>query len=337
MGHWRRPIFADLVNASLVGWWRVVHEHLSASDRALFEKATGVAFSTLVNDDRWAGMRKPIMRRIMGIDKVVAHPLNDLGLHVLRALVSERITDKLRLARGSSRHPQYQRFMEDGILVLRNVENSSAALEGVFDSRHVERLLRMVSGFRKLEADSFTPWATHVHETADPQFYAHVDTYHPTWKIFVFQRTTINNGPLHYVRGSHRATVGKLRWLYNRTRALTSPRMTAVPPVNDATGPFSDASHGFHDSLRVVGFDPAVARYLPGESFGRFGFEPPSPVLAGEGMTLVVVDVSGIHFRGHAPPGAQRVGAIFAGKGGGCNGCIPRKNPFFCQTLTETC
>ena len=86
MGHWRRPIFADLVNASLVGWWRVVHEHLSASDHALFEQATGVAFSTLVNDDRWAGMRRPIMRRIMGIDKVVAHPLNDLGLHVLRLL-----------------------------------------------------------------------------------------------------------------------------------------------------------------------------------------------------------------------------------------------------------
>ena len=171
----------------------------------------------------------------------------------------------------------------------------------------------------------------------DPQYYMHVDTYHPTWKIFAFQRTPLERGPLHYVYGSHASSEGKLRWLFNRTRTLLSNRQTPAKAI-DAIGPFSDRTHGFHPSLRVVGFEPAKrARGVPDETFRRFGFADPTPIVAGDGMTLVVVDVSGLHFRGWAEPGTRRIGSGFAGKGGGCLMCIPRKSPLHCERLPADC
>lgn len=223
--------------------------------------------------------------------------------------------------------------------VFPDVQNVSSTLNGLFHARdrQVEGVLRMVSGFRHLGADSFGEWSEHTHFAMDPQFYMHVDTYHPTWKIFVFRRTTLEQGPLHYVYGSHRNGEGKMRWLFNRTRLLLSARDTPIKTI-EATGPFSDATHGFHPSLRVVGFEPTRrAQGLPAATFSGYGFAEPTPIVAGEGMTLVVVDVSGLHYRGWAAPGTVRVGAGFAGKGGGCLVCIPRKNPFRCAREPDDC
>ena len=141
--------------------------------------------------------------------------------------------------------------------------------------------------------------------------------------------------------GSHRCNEGKLSWLYNRTRNLLTTKQTPTKTI-EAGGPFSDATHGFHPSLRVVGFEPTQhatkrAQGLPGATFRGFGFPSPTPIVAGEGMTLVVVDVSGLHFRGWAKPGTQRHGSGFAGRGGGCLMCIPRKNPFHCEKLPPDC
>ena len=284
--------------------------------------------------DRFADARKD-----HGINKIVAHTLNARGFHVLRSLLSERMADHVRRARGGAAHPLYDRFMNDGILIFRDVQNVSATLDGLFDAGdgQVENVLRMISGFKRLGASKFVDWSVHTHFAADPQFYMHVDTYHPTWKIFVFRKTALEQGPLHYVYGSHRSTEGKLSWLFNRTRSLLSTRQTPTKTF-DATGPFADETHGFHPSLRVVGFEPTLReRGLPDAGFRRFGFANPTPIVAGDGMTLVVVDVSGLHFRGYAEAGATREGSGFAGKGGGCLLCIPRKNPFHCATLPPDC
>ena len=329
-------------NASLTELRRLAELHLTPSDRETFAAVTnGESVANLLGDPSWHKTNARTLSKIMGIHKVVAHPLNARGLHVLRSLLSERMADHVRRARGSTAHPLYERFMKDGILVFRDVQNVSSTLDGLFAARdrQVEGVLRMVSGFKRLGADSFVDWSTHTHIRTDPQFYMHVDTYHPTWKIFVFQKTTLDQGPLHYVYGSHRNSLGKLRWLYNRTRTLVSNRDTPTKTY-EALGPFSDATHGFHPSLRVVGFEPPAWRQkgvIPGASFRGYGFADPTPIVAGEGMTLVVVDVSGLHFRGYAEAGTTRVSAGFAGKGGGCLVCIPRKSPFHCANLPPDC
>ena len=325
-------------NATIGELQRMARTHLSANDLALFEHVTGGSVDSLLHDPAWQRTGRRTMQRLMGINKVVAHQLNARGLHVLRSLLTERITDHMRHTRGSTAHPLYERFMAEGILVFHDVQNISRTLEGLFSAndRQVERLLHMVSGFHALGANSFTEWEEHTHFATDPQFYMHVDTYHPTWKIFVFRQTRLEHGPFHYVYGSHRNGAGKLRWLFNRTRSLTTNRMTANKAV-DATGPFADSTHGFHPSLRIVGFEPARNARLPEAGFHRFGFAPPTPVIGGDGMTLVVVDVSGLHFRGWALPGVRRMGSGFAGKGGGCLMCIPRKSPWRCEHLPHDC
>ena len=45
-------------------------------------------------------------------------------------------------------------------------------------------------------------------------------TFHSVVKVWVYPANiTAADGPLLFVRGSHRASPGKLEWLYRRTRA----------------------------------------------------------------------------------------------------------------------
>lgn len=166
----------------------------------------------------------------------------------------------------------------------------------------------------------------------------HVDTFHPTWKVFIFRDVSAEQGPLHYILGSHRNTESKMRWLFNVTYHIRSTRGLRKPL--ERLGPFSQRTHGFHPSLRVIGFDPSRPRPTPAESrtpLSAFGFAEPKPVGLGHGSTLVLVDVSGFHFRGRAAAGVERTASSFLGHGGGCLTCIPRKSPFHCETLPPDC
>ena len=162
---------------------RISDAHLRPEDLALFERVTGGSVAALLRHETWQKTSRSTMKKIMGINKVVAHPLNAYGLHALRSLLSERIADHVRKSRGFSvNHALHDRFMRDGILIFPDVQNASSTLEGLFaaNDREVERVLRMVSGFKRLGADGFTSWDAHTHVVTDPQYYMHVDTYHPS-------------------------------------------------------------------------------------------------------------------------------------------------------------
>ena len=60
-----------------------------------------------------------------------------------------------------------------------------------------------------------------------------MDTFIPSWKVFVFSRTSHEQGPFHYVVGSHRNTEGRLRWLFERSRALVNASRCASLPRDD--------------------------------------------------------------------------------------------------------
>jgi hypothetical protein len=204
----------------------------------------------------------------------------------------------------------------------------------------VERLLRMASGYERIEASAFTGWKTHTHFAHDEQFYMHVDTYQPSWKVFVFPPTALEQGPFHFVFGSHRNTEGRLRWLYERSRGLlnaSSMRLNDSSPERARSGPYLDATHGVAGSSRFEGFDPEAGDGPSAASLRSFGFGTPTPIATMQGITLVIADTSGLHYRGFAAAGMQRTSARLAGSGGGCGGCIPRKNPFFCEPLPQEC
>ena len=354
---------------------RLADEYLRDADRERFRQATGTDVDGLLRiSGQWVqasidsvGAERTFVRAFMSNCALYAHELNAYGLHVLRALMWSRLYDSQRQARGSHRHPMWHAFSRDGILIVPRF-NANLMRNQRSIAKPVLELLRMVSGLTHVPAQ-WKDYATLTHVSGDPQFYMHVDTLHPTWKVFVFAGGTERaSGPFHYVNGSHGAhATGKLRWLFERTRAHT--RVVAAqqqgsglaytmeeaassqgsasmlhrgsaqerwkpPPIS---GAYADATHSagvVPAAIRVVGFDPALppASAAATSLLAPYNLPAPQPVLVPRGAppTLVIADTSGLHFRGFAPPGTRRLSATIDGIGGGCRGCIPRVNVFKC-------
>ena len=129
---------------------------------------------------------------------------------------------------------------------------------------------------------------------------------------------------------------GKLRWLHHRSRHLlneTSMKRIGALKMR-SVGPFTEvrprrsllasrrctytwvardvgqATHGFDGSLRFLGFDPIRGIPSAVTSLGEYGFKPPTPITVADGLMLVVVDTSGLHYRGYARPGELNVNLL---------------------------
>ena len=127
--------------------------------------------------------------------------------------------------------------------------------------------------------------------------------------------------------------------------------MPRLAPLHYPPGPYSETTHGFEGSMRVVGFDP-FDDANSSKILADLGFPRDAPVVAPEGTAdeflVVVADTSGLHARGRAEPGRRRIQMLphiaklprlgvreplpwLGGQrvGGGKN-CSPRKNVFHC-------
>ena len=337
---WTLAAYLDAAKASL-----------QPADHANFAEATGSTVAQLLELVAAAELQQPgpLLRNLTSSVKLMLHPLNAYGLHPFRSLIAERLNDRLRatspLAADVSVEPLVHRFRSDGVVMMPialepaspqahgkvkpQAHGKMAGLRVRLDSR-VQRLMRAISGWQQ-------PWFStdaggvllgqHTHFDGDIQHYAHVDTHSQCLKAFAFPPgTVVAHGPFHYVNGSHRNTVGELRWLFDRTRHLTGdePIASSLPMRHLASNaqigpsglPFSDWSHGVHESIRFEGVVPQGPP--PGRDwaydFGRYSFPPPRPMLPTAGTTqatLVIADTAGIHFRGWAPAGTMRQQAGF--------------------------
>eukprot|EP00966_Prymnesium_polylepis_P332379 7387885-Prymnesium_polylepis.1 len=346
-------------------WRSAVESILEPGDYELFARASGTQIEAILGDPAW---RQPEsdeqLRRIMGNEKFVPHPLNAKGLHALRALLAERATRRrrARLRQTAAMRPLFERLDADGLVVVPGIRNASQLTRGkaanltptsphpaqlpVGGRSYLADLFRMASGFRHLDLEGFDDWERLVHHSADSQRWMHADTFLPTWKAWIFEPAPLVRGPLNYVRGSHRNTEGKLRWLFNRTRQYVSqqavdrvanPRVTAKRMP--ALLPYSDATFGFDPAIRFEGFKPGggLRQARAHEAALReFGFAPPTPVITGSGWTLVLADTSGLHFRGWAAEGVVRTSSVLRSSLRG-EDFLPRKNVFYCEQVPEEC
>lgn len=326
-------------NASVKELRRLIGKHLAPSDVEMFEKATGSSISMLlgkINDETASAA--------MSNSKMVGHELNKYGLHPLRALLSERLTNSLRNKRAKSwsRTPELADIISTaistGIVVfpLSRPLDSCNSLQ--FDDGMILKVLHGISGYRDVHATRISEYTEFTHSSKDEQYYMHVDTFFPTWKVFIFApNTTVSSGAFHYVRGSHRNTEGKLRWLYDRTKTWTKDRPFKELDKSQL-GPFSDNLHGYEGSIRMLGFNPPKGVVEEGNSLGSYSFGSPEPITVGDGYgSIVIADTSGLHYRGYAAPGAKRTAARIMSSGGGCGGCVPRLNPFRCDSYAKEC
>jgi FkbM family methyltransferase len=355
---------------------QLVDRYISTDDRRAFEAATGTSVTRLLEltsaeiaqgslcKASWEESTD-LLTVIMGTDRLVFHRLNRYGLHPLRALLSERILDEARNKLDQTHPPDQRSLVErmktDGILIIPHIDKLlNTSVERLYTARdgYVARLFESISGYSqpccgrggdmkgkgaKMSSPrggvftSVRPFVFHHHDT---QIYMHTDAYNPTWKVWVFARTTMNEGPFHYVYGSHRNTEGKLRWLFERTSKLSSRAVIQNQTGNANHGPFREHTHTFQSALRFLGFDPAAPLDTTSAAeLRRHGFPQPTPIVTKPGgLTLVIADTSGLHYRGVPRHGAAaRYASRFNSLGGGCGYCIPRKNPFMCALHPSAC
>lgn len=354
-------------DADLHGWWysdvaptfdtldAAAAAHLRPADAAAFEKATGSTVAAMLDGARRAAhavttsdplpcASAPV---VLSTKKVVPHPLNARGFHTFRALVATRVMhDVVAKGAGDWRH----RLLRDGY-----VAEEFAGLDGQ-NRLPVEIAAKLEALFRRnFSTATQSGWERAASIPQDKQHYLHVDTYLPTYKAWLFYNVTAADGPFAYVRRSHHASVHKLRWLFERTRHLTSmqamPR--ASPDIYAARGPFAEATHGYEASLRFAGADPDD-EVATATALRAAGFDRPT-LFTSPGALVVVADTSGLHARARQAPGHVRTQLLpplpllprlppadppreVRGEavGGGRN-CAPRRNVFHCASHALQC
>ncbi len=115
---------------------------------------------------------------------------------------------------------------------------------------------------------------------ADPQKNLHSDTFHPTMKAWFFlDDVTSDKGPFNYVPGSHRLTMGRLKWEYERSVNIHQQADTYSK---------RGSMRASDDDLKTMGYGPRRAVTV-------------------KKNTLVVADTHGFHCRGQAQKNASRL------------------------------
>ncbi len=261
-------------------------EQLTEADRELLFNITGTPVSSLI--EKLLDQPSETIRKVLSHERFVNLPeLNVMGLHLLRCVLAERVADARRRKRGYEKHPDYETFMRDGILVKDFNRVSDQDLKNI---------MTMVSGLDERELPPLK-WVHRPvkHMAGDAQYQMHVDTFHAAYKIWLYKAPTpVESGPLNYVKGSHRNTEGKLRWLYS----------VSLPPAMHI---LKEPSIRLNEEETEMGFEKRQAMATPANTF-------------------VIADTSGFHARGLAKPGTIRDAMRIEGP---YDGGLPRKNPFF--------
>ncbi|CAE7521405.1 unnamed protein product, partial [Symbiodinium sp. CCMP2592] len=298
--------------------WRV-ERFLTAADRALLTRvvqdagtAEGDVFAQLVEGLQKLGGCE--LNEVLSASRFVPHPLNALGLHLLRSLLAERMADARARDRGYDKHPDYPTWSRQGLL-MKDLDDPKLG-----GDKGVQQLLRMVSG-EESEGIPELPlrWQARnvtVQETPDPQSQLHIDTFAPIVKVWVFQDppgVSLEEGPLLFSQRSHRNSEAKLRWMHayaqepaSEARAEPSFRLRGCAAAAKAAADFVQAVEG-HLVLEAAA---AAQPVLP---------------LPGVRRTLVLADTSALHARGTGVPGRVRSSWRQAGDN---DGGLKRLNPY---------
>jgi hypothetical protein len=155
------------------------------------------------------------------------------------------------------------------------------ALRALLDREDLVALFHYVASFRTTPLHYVQAIVSHDGSNeADPQEALHADSFHSSLKAWLFLNPVAGDeGPLTYVRGSHRLTPERLDWEHHRSMA--DPRAI--------------------DRLSARGSPRVAAQDLAAMGLG----EPEALTVSGN--TLVVVDTLGFHARGASNRPGERV------------------------------
>jgi len=297
----------------------LVHHYLSKSDAGMLQQVTGTLLVELVAR-LVAAAAEPIpelqgtylIDAVLSAVRFVPHELNAVGLHLLLVLLAERMADKRRSLVSSPKLAATLReqWVRNGFLRLDYDEYTTTRGTG---NEKLNEVLRMASASSLPRTDIEFVMREVSHVAGDPQYALHQDTFHSAVKLWVYPRNlTLAHGPLHFSRGSHRASDGKFAWLYGRTKAND---LEVIREPSLRFDPNWQAGTALADGLAALALEPALP-VLP---------------LPNSRQTLIIADTSGLHCRGEAAPGVSRHALRPAGAVN--DGGVMRLSPF--RAITE--
>ncbi len=170
-----------------------------------------------------------------------------------------------------------QRFLIDEAIMAQR-----PALDQLFKHKRLDRLLKYCGARNKKSLYYAQVIKNGVRSAAeDPQKNLHSDTFHPTLKAWLFLAdVTPDDGPLTYIPGSHRLTLARLKFEYQRSLSVL-------------THPDGYSEKG---SMRLKAADAM-----------QLQLQLPAPIaFCVPANTLVLANTHGFHARGQALPGRCR-------------------------------
>ena len=275
----------------------LINKFITTEDKNLVSEITGTDFEKLTHITDWELYNNKT--------KHICSEHDEIGMHLLRVLLAERIHDYKRSLLGALDYPEYEEFLENGIYIWEN-----------FNPNDYDRFQTLMTFITARPSINFRPpWQSRVdkHVDFDLQYTCHVDTFHPAFKVFGYLNDiSKEHGPYAYVKGTHKNTPEKLRWLYdasvNRSNQVMNNGLTRESNIerwNDSFRLMTEQDYCI-DSNRINEY---LAKYnLPNET-----------LVTGKTNTIIITDTSGLHRKYPATTGFTRHSSRCV---------VDRQNPF---------
>jgi hypothetical protein len=282
--------FATQSRSSNTGYaclMKLINMHILPADREMIARVTGYPFQSAL--DVLQRSSKGYFARFLSSKKYVVHDGNKYGLHLVRALLAERVLEARRssLPTIDHQHPDIASFRDHGIVVVK----TSGLKQQITDPKERADLLRLfqyAAGDDRLVDNSFELYREPVvHQKIDMQHAMHMDSFAATIKVFGFGESvgSLAQGPFHYVNGSHRHTESKLR---------------LIQELMASSGGGGGGGGGSTGDEFSICASPRI--YPPQQR--KYGIVA-TPMIVPAG-SVVIADTNGFHYRGKGVPGTRR-------------------------------
>ncbi len=288
-------------NALQYGILYRLHRFMDKEDIQKIQNISGHSIDFLITKI-FETMNACEINRILSATRFIPSDLNLYGLHIFRSLLAEKIYEATMFRRGYNEHPDFQSWRQNGI-ILKDFDD--------IGDNGLKSLLKVVSGRSDSLISTLMPfqWTERnvtITNATDLQTFDHMDTFASAIKVWIFKDppgVSLEQGPLHYSKGSHRNSYARLHWMH----------AYSLPPATEALAEPSFRLYGNKNATSVSG------------EFINFVQRNKIPVLPFAKRTLVIADTSGIHHRGEGKPGHIRNSLRLRGDN---DGGLPRYNPF---------
>ena len=262
----------------------LIEKFIDKQDKKLISEITNYDFDELVGEIKdWSPFNTNA--------KHVATDLDKKGMHLLRCLLSEKIINNIRETKFNAlENKEYAELKETGALIRHNIDLN----------KDREWLRKIIFMFEGSDASIGFHEKTVVTSGYDIQHTAHVDTFQPSCKLWIYRNNMpLENGPFCYVKGSHKNSKEKLSLLYE----LSTERSQKVLYPSS----YSDARTGINKamtpeesgcSLRIK-VNNSFTNFNPkdiNKTLRSLNLNEETPI-TGETGTLCLADTSGIHRR----------------------------------------